>query len=102
MSQALKVPSYRLHKQLGQAIVTLTGGLGQRRDVLLGKHGTTESRQEYACVIAEWEANGRQLTLAGKPGSQSINELLLAFWQQRNKWCQFMFRPAAAGRVDSD
>ena len=33
--QARKVPSYRLHKPTGQAVVRLDG-----RDVYLGKHGT--------------------------------------------------------------
>jgi integrase len=50
------VPSYRLHKQSGQAIVTLSG-----RDVLLGRHGTPESREKYSRVVAEWLAAGRQL-----------------------------------------
>lgn len=53
MSRSVKVPSYRLHKQSGQAVVTLSDGLGRRRDVLLGRHGTPESRVEYARVIAE-------------------------------------------------
>src|SRR5262245_18809066 len=57
------VPSYRRHKQSGQAIVTLTDGLGGRRDVLLGKHGSKESRVEYARIIAEWEANGRRTSV---------------------------------------
>src|SRR2546423_1614649 len=76
----LRVPSYRLHKQSGQAVVTLTDGLGGRRDVLLGKHGTKASRVEYARIIAEWEAGGRRLMVApvGGPGL-SINELLLVF-----------------------
>jgi hypothetical protein len=51
-----RIPSYRLHKQSGQAIVTLTDGLGRRRDVLLGRYGTPESRAEYVRVLAEWEA----------------------------------------------
>ena len=50
------VPSYRLHKQSGQALVTLDG-----RDICLGKHNTPESHQRYAQLIAEWLANGRQL-----------------------------------------
>jgi len=49
------VPSYRLHKQSGQAIVTLNG-----RDVLLGAHGSAASKAEYDQRIAEWIANGRQ------------------------------------------
>jgi len=52
----VQVPSYRLHKQSRQAIVTLSG-----RDVLLGRHGTRESREKYNRVIAEWLAAGRQL-----------------------------------------
>jgi hypothetical protein len=54
------IPSYRHHKQSGQAVVTLPDGLGGRRDVLLGKYDTPESRAEYARVLAEWEASGRR------------------------------------------
>ena len=56
-----RVPTYRRHKQSKQAVVTLPEGLGNRRDVLLGKYGTAASWQEYARVISEWEANGRRL-----------------------------------------
>jgi integrase len=76
------VPSYRRHKQSGQAIVTLTDGQGGRRDVLLGKHGTKASRLEYARVIAEWEAGGRGLVLARAAGPDlAVNELAAAFLQ---------------------
>ncbi len=82
MSRTLNVPSYRLHKQSGQAVVTLTDGQGRRRDVLLGRHGTPESRAEYARVIAEWEASGRQLTADQRDTkSLSINELMVAYWK---------------------
>jgi integrase len=50
------VPSYRLHRQSGQAIVTLNG-----RDVCLGVHGTAQSKASYNRLIAEWLANGRFL-----------------------------------------
>lgn len=56
-----RVPSYRLHKQSGQAVVTLPVGQGGRRDVLLGKYGTDESKAEYQRVLVEWEASGRRL-----------------------------------------
>jgi hypothetical protein len=72
------VPTYRKHKASGQAIVTLTDGLGGRRDVLLGKYGTKESRQAYARVIAEWEAGGRRLP--GSAADLTVNELLLRYW----------------------
>jgi integrase len=82
MSRQPHVPSYRKHKQSGQAIVTLTDVAGNRRDVLLGKHGTSESRTEYARVIAEWEAAGRRLsTAAAKHMELTINELILAYWR---------------------
>jgi hypothetical protein len=51
MSKRKEVPSYRRHKQSGQAIVTLTDDAGRRKDVLLGKHGTAASRHAYARVI---------------------------------------------------
>ncbi len=81
MSRTFNVPTYRLHKQSGQAVVTLTDGLGGRRDVLLGRHGTPESRAEYARVIAEWEASGRQLKVTREACSRSINEVVLEFWK---------------------
>jgi hypothetical protein len=52
------VPSYRRHKQSGQAIVTLSG-----RDFLLGAYGSAASRAEYERLTAEWLANGRRLAL---------------------------------------
>jgi integrase len=50
------LPSYRLHKKSGQAIVTLPDGLGHRHDVYLGRWGTAKSKAEYSRVIAEWSA----------------------------------------------
>ena len=80
MSHSHRVPSYRKHKQSGQAVVTLTDGIGGRRDVLLGKYGTAGSRAEYARVVAEWEAAGHRFKVpGGETGSLSINEVMLAF-----------------------
>jgi integrase len=67
-----KVPSYRLHKQSGQAIVTLNGA-----DVLLGKFGTVASKSEYNQRIAEWLANGRQRPVAS--ADLSIAELIARY-----------------------
>jgi integrase len=74
-----RVPSYRLHKQSGQAIVTLTDGYGGRRDVLLGKHGTKETKAEYKRVVLEWEANDRSL-LQQAPTDITIAELIDLYW----------------------
>jgi integrase len=85
MSRRTTIPTYRLHKQSGQAVVTLPDGLGGRRDVLLGKHDTDESRAEYRRVVLEWEANGRRLPARGAepsaPADLTVNELILAYWR---------------------
>jgi integrase len=80
MSRRPRVPSYRLHKQSGQAVVTLPDGLGGRRDVLLGKYDSEESKAEYVRLIAEWQAAGHRpppVVAAGE--DRSVNELMLAF-----------------------
>jgi integrase len=68
----------------------LTDGLGGRRDVLLGKFGSTASRHEYARVIAEWEAAGRSLLKSVAEVSYlSINELALAYWKHAERYYGF-------------
>jgi integrase len=85
MPRHFRIPSYRLHKQSGQAVVTFPDGLGHRRDVLLGPFGSSESRAEYARVLAEWEACGRLLPTPRPGGATSadvtINEIALAYWR---------------------
>jgi hypothetical protein len=73
------IPTYRLHKQSGQAIVTLTDAVGRRRDVLLGKYDTPESRAEYLRVLGEWEAKGHRLAGQEAGSAISVNELFEAF-----------------------
>src|SRR5262249_33568806 len=77
-------PRYRLHKQSGQAVVSLPLGSGKYRDVLLGTHDTPGSRAEYARVLAEWAANGQaaQTPKAQSPAADlSVAEVMLAYWQ---------------------
>lgn len=81
MSRPRGTPSYRRHKSSGQAVVTLTDPSGLRRDVLLGKYGTTASRKEYVRVLAEWEASGQRLPGAAAPADLFLNELILAYWR---------------------
>jgi integrase len=75
-------PSYRLHKQSGQAIVSLPLGNGTYRDALLGPYDTPESRREYARVIAEWEA-GRDSPppRQGAASDLTVDEVLLSYWR---------------------
>src|SRR3954471_4748411 len=79
MARRNHLPSYRLHKQSGQAVVTLTDSVtGERKDHLLGPHGTPASRQEYGRLIAEWEARGRRWAGAA-PTDLTVAELLVRF-----------------------
>ena len=70
------VPTYRLHKPSGQAIVEFEG-----KRVYLGTYDTHESRERYRRAVAEWLANGRTLSQAQK--GISVAEMCLAYWQ----WC---------------
>jgi integrase len=79
MSRRRSIPTYRLHKQSGQAIVTLTNDAGQRRDVLLGEYDSTESRTEYLRVVNEWETRGRRLPDRDAAAGIRVNEVLEAF-----------------------
>jgi hypothetical protein len=40
MPRTASIPTYRLHRQSGQAVVTLRDAVGLRRDVLLGRYNT--------------------------------------------------------------
>ena len=79
-------PKYRLHRQSGQAVVTLRCTVsGKRRDVLLGEHDTADSWAEYARVIAKWEAAGRVLDgQAPRPklaSGVSVATVMLDWWE---------------------
>jgi hypothetical protein len=74
------VPTYRLHKQSGQAVVTLSDGVGRRRDVLLGAYDSPASRVEYARLVAEWEITGRRLP-PPQEEAVSVNEVVLRYYK---------------------
>ena len=79
-----KLPSYRLHKASGQAVVTLTGV-----DFYLGRHGTKASRQKYEALIAEWLANDRRPPDKGDgPPLLSVIEVAAAYW----RFCKGYYR----------
>ena len=91
--RSLRIPSYRLHKPTGRAVVTLSG-----RDHYLGEYGTPESRAEYDRLVAEWLAYGRTLPRsASANGSDlTVNELLLKFVE----WAESYYRKG--GRVTGE
>ena len=76
-----RVPSYRLHKRSGLAVVTLDG-----KDHYLGQYGTPESREEYNRLIAQWLTHHRRRSSAqtsqGRKGDDiTVSELLVAYWR---------------------
>jgi integrase len=80
MPRRENLPSYRLHKQSGQAVVTLPDALGNRKDVLLGVYDSPASHEAYRRTIAEWVTRGGRKGLP--PVAQtdlSIAEMLVAF-----------------------
>ncbi len=81
---ARKLPSYRLHKSSGQAVVSLSGV-----DFYLGRHGTKASRRKYEALIAEWLANDRRPPDKGDgPVLLSVIEVVAAYW----RFCKRYYR----------
>jgi integrase len=74
------VPAYRLHKPSGQARVIVNG-----EHIYLGKYGSAESREKYARVIAELDADvgggRREDTNEASASSLTVNELILTYWR---------------------
>ena len=80
------LPSYRLHKRSGQAVVTLSGV-----DRYLGPYGSPESHDAYDRAIAEWLVEGRIVPGTTEvPDSITIIELMAAFME----WADTYYRRA--------
>ena len=90
----LKIPAYRLHKNSGQAVVTLGG-----RDFYLGPHGTKTSKNEYDRLVGEWLANGRQLPPSlygqGLGPALSVKQVAAGFWVHAQAYYQKDGRPTS-------
>ncbi len=77
MSKPKRVPSYRLHKPSGQAVVELNG-----ESFYLGLHGTEHSKVKYDRLIAEWLANGRRVPDNHRDGpDRLVCEVAAAYWE---------------------
>lgn len=81
-----KLPSYRLHKVSGHAVVTLAG-----KDHYLGPHGSPESIDAYKRLIAEWTTAGPATTAATAAASKAgsdfrICELLAAYYEHADRY----------------
>jgi len=79
--QENQIPSYRLHKQSGQAIVTLSG-----RDIKLGKYDSDESWAKYRRLTAEWQTTRGVVTQPTPELAHvlTVAELLAAFLAHAN------------------
>ena len=67
-----RIPSYRLHRPSGQAVVTLDG-----RDHYLGLYGTEASRRKYDQLIAAWLLG--QPMPGPAPGGASVAEIVARY-----------------------
>src|SRR5262249_33992020 len=83
------VPTYRLYKPSGQAVVTVRAADGTRKDVHLGEYDSPQSRAEYTRVLQELAAS--PVTGTAHPATSTptrgltVNELLLAFWEHARR-----------------
>jgi integrase len=80
MPRKPKIPSYRLHKASGQAVVVLSG-----QSHYLGIWQSPESKARYEQVVAEWLARNRQpspeqAATSGGTGI-SVSELILRYYK---------------------
>jgi integrase len=83
VSRPSRIPSYRLHKPSGQAIIVIRG-----KTIYLGHHGSLESKAEYNRVLAEWLAQGTSgppsrggASSGSEPGADlTVSELILEYW----------------------
>jgi integrase len=76
MPKLSRLPSYRLHKASGQAVVTLSGA-----DHYLGIYGTKESQQAYKRRLSEWLAGGKISSPSKQPASDlTIDEVFVRYW----------------------
>ncbi len=74
MPSKTRIPSYRLHRASGCAVVTLNG-----QDHYLGAFNSPDSRSEYRRVISEWIARA-QISSAGENRSDlAVVEVVLAY-----------------------
>ena len=73
----LEVPTYRLHKPSGNAVCTVYDADGTRREVVLGRHGSADSKAEYARLCAELRPGG---VMPGVCASLLVKDVIAAYW----------------------
>ncbi len=95
-ARAPRVPSYRLHRPTGLAVVRLNG-----KDIYLGKHGTPESHQQYERRIGEWLTNSRRPEGISSPSTSvssdlTVDELIVAFMDHVSRYYMKLGQPTSS------
>lgn len=76
----MRIPSYRLHKASGQAVIEYGGEVHY-----LGKHGSAKSKQKYREHVAKWSARANVPAQQQQPTPDSpplIKGLILRYWTE--------------------
>jgi integrase len=90
-SRKVRVPSYRLHKPSGQAVVTICG-----KDRYLGQYGSGPSRAEYDRLIAEYMANQTTGHSTGKDLADiTVAELCVKYVEHAERYYRKNDRPTS-------
>lgn len=86
-----RIPSLRLHRPSGRAVVTLSG-----KDHYCGPYGSPAAQQEYQRLLGEWLASGGTPPAAARSGI-SVAEMLVPYL----KFTDDYYRPPSqeAGKI---
>jgi integrase len=76
----VRVPSYRLHRASGKAVVTLSG-----RDHYLGEYNSPGSHERYRELLGRWLAGGKKLPAETPSAPLSVAEVLLSYLEYCEK-----------------
>ncbi len=95
MPRSPQIPKYGHHKGSGQARVIIQG-----KPIYLGTHGSPESREKYARLIAERFLPGAEYSTANPRRAEefpdiSINELLAKYWEFAQRYYTHDGKPAS-------
>ncbi len=89
-----RLPSYRLHKPSGHAVVTICG-----RDFYMGKHNTKASRQAYDLLIKEWRATGKCTTFGVESSKITLAMLISDFRDWANSYYPMNGKDSEAAQI---
>jgi integrase len=87
----MNIPSYRLHKPSGQAIVSLSGKI-----FYLGKYKSKASREKYNELVAEYMGNDRKLPPKRTQSEYRIEKLIFDYLDYAEKYYSNNGKPTEA------